>query len=231
MSDHDTSTGAVGAGADPAAQRRVYDRGALDAADLDADALHDPLAVLRTWLDDADAAGDPEPTAMTLATGDADGPDARVVLCKGVDHGVVWFTNHRSAKAHQLTVDPRAAVLFHWPVLERQVRLRGPAGRLADEEDDAYFASRPRGSQLGAWASGRQSAPVADRATLEDDLAAATARFDGMAVPRPAWWGGWRLVPDVVELWQGRPGRLHDRLRLTRRVGDDVVWDLDRLRP
>lgn len=222
-----------GAGSAPAARRREYERGALHEADVGAglggQALRDPLEVVRTWLDDADAAGDPEPTAMALATSDADGPDARVVLCKGIDHGVVWFTNHRSAKGQQLMADPRAAVLFHWPLLERQVRLRGSSARLTAGEDDAYFASRPRASQLGAWASGHQSAPVDDRATLEDDLAAARERFEGGPVPRPPWWGGWRLVPDVVELWQGRPGRLHDRLLLTRE--DGPTWRLDRLRP
>lgn len=184
--------------------------------------------MLRRWIDEAGDAGAVEPTAMVLATVGADGPDARVVLCKGVDHGVVWFTNHRSAKGRQLAADPRAAVTFHLAELERQVRVRGRAERLDAAQDDAYFASRPRASQLGAWASGEQSAPVDDRAALEAELAAVERRFAGGPVPRPDHWGGWRLVPHEVELWQGRPGRVHDRLLCTR--GGDG-WDLVRLRP
>jgi len=150
------------------------------------------------------------------------------VLCKGIDHGVVWFTNHTSAKGRQLAADGRAAVAFHWDATERQVRVRGVVERLTADEDDAYFASRPRASQLGAWASATQSAPVADRATLEAELAAVEQRFGDGQVPRPTHWGGWRLLPATVELWQGRPGRLHDRLRFER---DGSAWRVERLRP
>jgi pyridoxamine 5'-phosphate oxidase len=213
-------------------ERRSYERGRLDAADLSPQQRADPLVVLAGWIDEARDAGALEPTAMVLSTVDEHGPDARVVLCKGLDHGVVWFTNHTSAKGRQLSGDGRAAVTFHWESLERQVRVRGRATRLTPDEDDAYFATRPRTSQLGAWASGTQSAPVDDRTTLEAELAAVAARFKGGTVPRPDHWGGWRLEPTAVELWQGRPGRLHDRLRFTRDPVDrDGAWTLVRLRP
>jgi len=213
---------------DLADQRRSYDRTELDLADLGDDERSDPLRVLRRWIDEARGAGEVEPTAMCLSTLAADGPDARFVLCKGIDHGVVWFTNHTSAKGRQLAADGRAAVAFHWDATERQVRVRGVVERLTADEDDAYFASRPRASQLGAWASATQSAPVADRATLEAELAAVEQRFGDGQVPRPTHWGGWRLLPSTVELWQGRPGRLHDRLRFER---DGSAWRVERLRP
>lgn len=213
---------------DLADERRSYDRTALDLADLGDDERGDPLRVLRRWIDEARDAGVLEPTAMCLSTLDDDGPDGRVVLCKGVDHGVVWFTNHASTKGRQLDADGRAAVTFHWDRTERQVRVRGAVERLTDVEDDEYFASRPRESQLGAWAAATQSAPVADRATLEAELDEVAERFEGRDVPRPAHWGGWRLLPWTVELWQGRPGRLHDRLRFER---EDEGWRVERLRP
>lgn len=213
---------------DLADERRSYDRNALDLTDLGDDEQRDPLRVLRRWIDEARDAGEVEPTAMCLSTLDADGPDARFVLCKGLDRGVVWFTNHTSAKGHQLGADGRAAVTFHWAATERQFRARGSVERLTAAEDDAYFATRPRASQLGAWASAAQSAPVADRATLEAELDAVAQRFDGDDVPRPPHWGGWRLLPSTAELWQGRPGRLHDRLRFEH---DGDGWRVVRLRP
>jgi pyridoxamine 5'-phosphate oxidase len=206
--------------------RRSYEAGGLRRADLS----RDPMAQLRRWLDDAvadDRIG--EATAMHLATVDEDGsPDGRVVLCKGLDHGVVFYTNHTSDKARHLAVAGRAAVTFHWDPLERQVRLRGPVARVSDEESDAYFASRPRGSQIGAWASD-QSEPIASREALEAHARRVAERFaDGAPVPRPPHWGGYRLVPDRVEFWQGRPDRLHDRFRYVRHAGG---WTITRLQP
>jgi pyridoxamine 5'-phosphate oxidase len=189
-----------------------------------------PMAEVRTWLDTALAADVPEPTAATLATVDADGvPDARIVLLRAVDDdGVVWYSNRRSAKGRQLAAHPVAAVVLFWPALERQVRLRGRVEHVPDEVSDRYWAGRPRASQLAARAS-EQSASVPDRAALEARVAAVAAHHpDGTPVPRPPHWGGERLRPDAVELWQGRPGRLHDRLRWTR---DHGGWRLERLMP
>ncbi len=201
------------------------------------DITEGPLRVVRAWLDAAIAAELPEPTAVTLATVDADGaPDARVVLLRGLDdRGAVWFSNRRSAKGRQLELLPTAALVAYWPQLERQVRLRGPVAPLSDTESDVYFASRPRGSQVGAWAS-EQSEPVADRQTLERQVAEVEARFAGREVPRPAHWGGYRLSPHVVEFWQGRASRLHDRIRCTLPPGadgahDGVRWRTERLQP
>lgn len=205
--------------------RRAYRADALDLSDLSDAERDDPLRVVARWLAEAVARPDAlEPTAMVLATA---GPDARVVLCKGVDDGLVFFTNRSSAKGRQLAQDPRAAAVLHWPLLERQVRVRGEVQLLADDASDAYFASRPRGSQLGAWASD-QSAPTVDRAALETQAAEVAARFADTAVPRPPGWGGHRLVPHEVELWQGRPDRLHDRLLAVR---SDTTWRWQRLQP
>jgi pyridoxamine 5'-phosphate oxidase len=214
--------------------RRSYERGSLDLGDLSEAERADPLAALRRWLDEAvDDGRDPEPTAMVLATvttgpdGVGLGSDARVVLCKGVDDGVTFFSNRGSAKGRQLAAHARAAVVFHWAALERQVRVRGVVSPVADAESDAYFATRPRESRIGAWASS-QSAPIGSRAALEQQAAAAAARHADGNVPRPERWGGYRLVPDELELWQGRPGRLHDRLLATRA---DDGWDWVRLQP
>lgn len=207
--------------------RTDYDRGTLVEADVPAD---DPLAAVRTWLDDAVAADAPEPTAMTLATVDAAGvPDARVVLLRGLDErGVWWFTNRTSAKGQQLADRPVAAVTLFWPSLERQVRLRGRVENLPDAESDAYWASRPPKSQVAAWAS-EQSGTVADRDELERRFAATEERFaDVEAPPRPPHWGGQLLRPDAVELWQGRRSRLHDRLAYVRTVEG---WRRQRLMP
>lgn len=205
--------------------REEYRAGDLREADL----ADGPLVLARRWVDEAIAADVVEPTAITLATVDAEGrPDARVVLLRGLDEdGAVWFTSHGSAKGRHLDRVPYAALVAVWPALERQLRLRGPVVRVPEEESDAYFASRPRGSQLGAWASD-QSAAITDRAALEAQVAGVTARFTDGPVPRPPHWGGYRLRPEVVEFWQGRPSRLHDRLRVTR-TGSG--WQLERLQP
>lgn len=216
-----------------AGRRRSYERASLALPDLSDAERDDPLLVLRRWLDEAVEDGrDPEPTAMVLATVVHERPgvvgtDARVVLCKGVDDGVVFYSNGGSAKGRQLADEPVAAVVFHWAALERQVRCRGSVVTVSREESDRYFASRPRAHQLGAWVS-EQSRPIDHRESLERLLDEAATRFAGRAVPRPRLWGGYRLVPHEVELWQGRPSRLHDRLVARR---DDDRWTWQRLQP
>ena len=196
----------------------------LDLGDLAAD----PYDQFRRWLADAEFAGTVDPTAMTLATSGADGaPDARVVLLKGLDGGFWFFTNYQSAKARQLDENPRAALVIHWQALSRQVRVRGAAERLAQELSVTYFASRPPGSRLGAWAS-RQSEVIENREALERAKAEAAQRFGDAEPPLPPFWGGYRVVADEVEFWQGRPDRLHDRLRYRRQADR---WIIERLQP
>ena len=224
---------------DPSALRTSYERGALVEADL----APTPAAQFARWFDDALASGTPEPNAMTLATVSPSGqPSARIVLLKGFDEaGFVFYTHYTSRKGREAEATDggvgRAALCFWWPPLERQVRVEGAVQRVSAAESDAYFALRPRGSQLGAQAS-QQSAVVPDRAALDAALAAAEERFDGQAVPRPDGWGGYRLVPEAVEFWQGRAGRMHDRLRFRRTedadAGNRLVrngWTVERLAP
>jgi pyridoxamine 5'-phosphate oxidase len=194
-----------------------------------ADVVADPLDQFTRWFDEACSAPILEPNAMTLATVDAAGqPSARTVLLKAVDRrGLTFYTNLESRKARELAANPQAALLFWWPPQGRQVRFEGEIEPVDDAEADAYFATRPRGSQIGAWASA-QSNVVADRGTLEAAEREIAARFADRAVPRPPFWGGYRLVPTRVEFWQGRINRLHDRLRYTRR-GEG--WDLERVAP
>ncbi len=205
--------------------RHEYRRPPLRAAGAPAD----PLVLFRRWLNAALRAGLREPTAMALATSDARArPGVRFVLLKQADaRGFTFFTRYSSAKGRALAARPAAALALWWPGLERQVRVEGRVGRVGAPESDAYFALRPRGAQLGAWAS-PQSRVVTDRAELERRLAAAAARFRGREVPRPRDWGGFRVVPSTIEFWQGRPDRLHDRLRYTRRRGG---WSIDVLAP
>jgi pyridoxamine 5'-phosphate oxidase len=212
-------------GAKLAALRQEYARAGLSEADV---AL-DPLAQLAQWLADAIAAGVPEANAATVATATLDGaPNARIVLLKGIDaRGVTFFTSYASAKGAELAANPRACAVVFWRELERQARITGDVERLARSESEAYFHSRPRGSQLGAWAS-QQSTVVPDRAALDAKLAEVAARFGEGPIPLPDYWGGYRLVPKSLELWQGRPNRMHDRLRYTL---DGGRWVLERLSP
>ncbi|HEX3541300.1 MAG TPA: pyridoxamine 5'-phosphate oxidase [Acidimicrobiales bacterium] len=203
----------------------------VDPAGLDPD----PLTQFRRWFADAVAAGVPEPEAMCVASVGEDGiPSGRMVLMKRVDQrGFVFFTNYRSQKGRELAANPGAALVWRWFALERQVRVRGRAEMAGADESDAYFATRPRGAQIGAWAS-PQSQVLADRAELEARVAEAAARFGDSPIPRPPWWGGIRVVPDSVEFWQGRESRLHDRVRYRRpSAGDEPgpAWRLERLAP
>jgi len=217
----------MGDTSDPIASSRIeYLVGELTEDAVDPD----PLTQLRRWIEDAHEAGLPEASTSMLATVDADGiPDVRAMLVRGVDHrGVCFYTNLRSATGQQLAANPAAALVFYWQPLERQVRLRGRVEPVSDAESDEYFASRPRGSQLSAWAS-QQSEPIADRDALDAQAEAVEDRFGDGEIPRPEHWGGFRLWADEVEFWQGRPARLHDRLRFRRSEGSG--WVLERLQP
>lgn len=206
--------------------RREYALARLD----EQDAAADPFLMFASWLEQALAAEVNEPTAMTLATATADGaPSARLVLLKGADRrGFVFFTDHRSRKASELEANPRAALVFYWPELERQVRMTGTVVQVSREETEAYFRTRPSGSRLGAWAS-EQSSVIANRELLTSRIGELEARHADGVIPTPPHWGGYRINPAEVEFWQGRPSRLHDRLRYRR--GSDDKWIVERLSP
>ena len=236
VQDGAAATGvAAGAGVFPMAAvniahlRTDYKRETLDESQVDPD----PYRQFARWFDEAVKAELPEPNAMTLATVGVDRrPSARIVLLKGYDAGgFVFFTNYASRKGHELAAHPQAALLFHWVELERQVRIEGVAGKVDDAESDEYYASRPRLSRLGAGAS-PQSRTVADRSALEASFAAIEAQYrdHGDSVPRPPHWGGYRLVPEMLEFWQGRRSRMHDRVRYRRNV-ETGGWLIDRLAP
>lgn len=209
-----------------ARMRREYDDVA-DAFQGAADAV-DPMSLFERWFADVRSSGAVEPNAMVLSTVGPAGPAARTVLLKGVDsRGFTFFTNHDSRKGHELASDPRCSLLFGWYAWHRQVRVEGVAQMLPRSEVEAYFAQRPRGAQLGAWAS-RQSSVVADRAELETAFAAAEERFHGREIPVPPTWGGYVVTPGMIEFWHGRANRLHDRAVFTRGVAG---WNRQRLAP
>jgi pyridoxamine 5'-phosphate oxidase len=216
--------------------RQEYMRSGLS----ERDAGSDPLRLFTVWLQEAVQAGLPLPNAMTLATVTPEGaPDARVVLLKGLEHGgFAFYTNYASRKARQLAARPAACLVFLWSELERQVRIEGAVEKASAAHSDAYFASRPLGARLSAWASA-QSAPVASRQVLEDAMQEASKRY-GDAPPRPPHWGGYRVMPQRLEFWQGRADRLHDRLLYSRaqagseaglEAGSEVGWKIERLAP
>lgn len=198
---------------------------------LEKDLAKDPFRQFDKWFQEAEAAKLIEPNAMTLATTGPDGrPSARTVLLKGIDgRGFVFFTNYESRKGRELTNIPRATLLFPWLALERQVTVEGAVARVSREESEAYFHSRPRASQLGAWVSA-QSSLITGRAVLEDSLKALDQKYAGKEIPLPPFWGGFRVNPETVEFWQGRRSRLHDRLRY-RRDPKSGEWSVERLAP
>ncbi|WP_454826316.1 pyridoxamine 5'-phosphate oxidase [Paraburkholderia xenovorans] len=206
--------------------RKNYSLGSLDVGDVD----RNPFRQFDTWFKQAVDAQLPEPNTMTLATVDARGrPSARIVLIKGVDErGFVFFTNYESRKGRELAANPYASLLFYWIELERQVRVEGRIVKTSAEESDGYFASRPLGSRIGAWAS-NQSQVIESRSQLETREREFSLLY-GDQPPRPPHWGGYRLVPEAIEFWQGRPSRLHDRLLYTR-SGEHSDWQISRLSP
>ena len=208
--------------------RKSYERAELD----EAASLADPMAQFAAWLEQAIAAELAEPNAMTLATvGEGGQPSSRIVLIKGLDaRGIVWYTNYESRKGRELAANPQAALQFHWVELERVVRIEGRVEKVSEAESDAYFASRPLDSRIGAWAS-PQSQVIASRGTLVSQAALYGARYL-LAPPRPPHWGGYRLLPEAWEFWQGRKSRLHDRLRYRRAdAGSEPAWVRERLAP
>jgi pyridoxamine 5'-phosphate oxidase len=206
--------------------KHSYSGDSLDAGTVD----QNPLQLFQRWLDEAKAAGIHLAEAMTLATSTLGGkPSARLVLLKQADeHGFVFYTNYRSVKARELDANPQAALVFYWPQLERQVRVEGKVERVSADESDAYFKTRPRESQIGAWAS-PQSEVVASREVLQQKADELEKLYEGREVDRPAHWGGYRLQPERIEFWKGRPGRLHDRINYERQ--GDGGWTISRLAP
>ncbi len=206
--------------------RETYWRAGISESDVS----RDPIVQFERWFADARAAGLREANAMALATADETGaPNARIVLLKGIEAGAfIFYTNYESRKGRELDANPRAALLFYWPELERQIRIAGDVQRVAREESEAYFRTRPAGSQLGAWAS-HQSAVIPNRAALETRMAELEEQHRGKEIGLPPYWGGYRVIPQSIEFWQGRPNRLHDRLLYRPQGSGD--WRIERLSP
>lgn len=206
--------------------RKDYSLAGLAEKDL----ARDPFRQFEKWFQEAEGAKIPEPNAMTLSTVDSDGkPSARTVLLKGLDgRGFVFFSNYESRKGREVAGNPRVSLVFPWIAIERQVIVEGTATKMAREENEAYFHSRPRASQLGAWVA-QQSSIITGREVLEDAMKALEKKHAGAEVPLPPNWGGWRVAPETVEFWQGRRSRLHDRLRYRR--AKDGAWTVERLAP
>lgn len=205
--------------------RHDYHLKGLSETDLD----NDPLTQFRIWFNEAVQANITEANAMVLSTVENNRPSARVVLLKDLnEQGFSFFTNYLSKKGRQLETNPQAALTFFWKELERQVRVEGRIVKVSEAESTEYFAVRPRGSQIGAWAS-EQSTAIADRAILEERTQDFESKFEDQPVPRPAHWGGYRLIPDYIEFWQGRPSRLHDRLVYQK--DENGNWQIERLSP
>lgn len=206
--------------------RKDYEHSSLDRSDLSSD----PFEMFMSWWKDAVAQGHPEPNMMSLSTATPDGkPSCRMVLLKGIeDHGFVFYTSYLSKKAREIALNPHASMLFFWFITERQVRIEGTVSKVSEEEATAYFQSRPRGSQIGAWVS-QQSHPIASRQELEKKKEEIERRFEGQDIlPKPDFWGGYILKPTWFEFWQGRPNRLHDRFSYTRNGRN---WAIERLQP
>jgi pyridoxamine 5'-phosphate oxidase len=206
--------------------RKEFSRLSLHEANVDPS----PIRQFHRWFEEAVMAEIPDPHAMALATSTPEGrPSVRIVLLRGYDErGFTFFTNYESRKGREIEANPRAALVFYWHDLERQVRIEGTVERVSAEESDAYFRSRPAGSRLGAWAS-RQSEIIPGRETLEEECRRLERQFPDGEVPRPEFWGGLRVVPESIEFWQGRPNRLHDRLRY--RKGPEGGWQIEQLSP
>jgi pyridoxamine 5'-phosphate oxidase len=205
--------------------RRDYRQASLDEADVNTN----PMAQFATWMAQARSAGVPEPNAMNLATVRDGKPSARTVLLKGLDTGFCFYTNFNSRKGLDIALNSHVALTFLWHELERQVRIEGVVEKVEDAIADAYYASRPISSQFGAWAS-PQSQVIASRKVLEDSELVVVQKYNGMQPPRPPHWGGYRVIPNLVEFWQGRPSRLHDRL-CYRKDSKLMIWNIDRLAP
>ena len=228
-SSSSSSEAGAGNGGGVSALRKEYSKTGLDEHTLPSD---DPYALFQLWFDEACAAKVIEPNAMCLSTCKDNRPSARYVLLKGHDErGFVWYTNYTSRKAAELAANPNAALTFWWGDLERSIRIEGSVEQVSAEESDAYFHSRPKGSQLGAWTS-NQSSTIDSRETLEAQESAIIAKFEAMsAIHRPPHWGGFRLVPSRVEFWKGRESRLHDRIVFERKSSGDNKWTRSRLQP
>lgn len=209
-----------------AQMRREYTKRSLDIHDVHPN----PVQQFQQWFDEATKAQLPEPNAMTLSTVSPEGkPSARIVLLKGVKEGsFVFYTNYQSRKGHEMETHPQVALTFFWVELERQVRIEGTTHKISEERSIEYFHSRPRGSQIAAWVSS-QSQKIADRTVLEQRLQEFTQKFEGQTIPKPPYWGGYAVVPQAVEFWQGRPSRLHDRILYT--LQNENNWKIERLAP